>query len=163
MHPIKQSVVIGLSVFALSACSYSDTWLGVTPGISHVGGSASDTTNAFDGTYTGISTNNNSKGNTLATAGGSAKLKCQNFDQPPTLTVINGLAQFEALGVTFSGYVTPQGQLRMHSGYGATVTGQINPAPIDEDFDGQFDAQTHVLNAQLIGACVYRVSLQRTA
>ena len=126
-------------------------------------GRVSDTTNAFDGTYTGISTNNNSKGNTLATAGGSAKLKCQNFDQPPTLTVINGLAQFEALGVTFAGYVTPQGHLVMHSGYGATVTGQINPAPIDEDFDGQYDAQTHALNAQLIGACVYKVSWQRTA
>ncbi len=163
MHQLKQSVVIGFSVLALSACSYSDTWLGATPGISHVAGAASNTTNAFDGTYTGISTNNNSKGNTLATAGGSAKLKCQNFDQPPTLTVTNGLAQFEALGVTFSGYVTPQGQLRMHSGYGATVTGQINSAPIDEDLDGQFDAQTHVLNAQIIGACVYKVSWQRTA
>jgi hypothetical protein len=163
MHPIKQSVVIGFSVLALSACAYSDTWLGATPGVAHVAGVANNTTNAFDGTYTGISTNNSSKGNTLATTGASATLKCQNFDQPPTLTITNGLAQFEALGVTFSGYVTPQGQLRMHSGYGATVTGQINPAPIDEDFDGQFDAQTHVLNAQIIGACVYKVRWQRTA
>jgi hypothetical protein len=163
MHPIKQSVVIGFSVLALSACAYSDTWLGATPGVTHVAGAANNTTNAFDGTYTGISTNNSSKGNSLATTGASATLKCQNFDQPPPLTITNGLAQFEALGVTFSGYVTPQGQLRMHSGYGATVTGQVKPALIDEDLDGQFDAQTHVLNAQIIGACVYKVRWQKTA
>jgi hypothetical protein len=163
MHQMKQAIVIGSSVLALSACAYSDTWLGATPGVTHVAGAANNTTNAFDGTYTGISTNNSSKGNTLATTGATATLKCQNFDQPPTLTITNGLAQFEALGVTFSGYVTPQGQLRMHSGYGATVTGQIKPALIDEDFDGQFDAQTHILNAQIIGACVYKASWQRTA
>jgi hypothetical protein len=131
--------------------------------VTHLAGAANNTTNAFDGTYTGVSINNSSKGNTLATVGASATLKCQNFDQPPTLTVTNGLAQFEALGVTFAGYVTPESHLRMHSGYGATVTGQVKPAPIDEDFDGQFDALTHVLNAQLIGACVYKASWQRTA
>jgi hypothetical protein len=94
------------------------------------------------------------KGNTLAVAG-FGTLKCQSYDQPPTLTVTNGLAQFEALGVKFTGYVTPQGHLRMRSGYGATATGQINATPVDEDFDGEFDGQTHVLNGQVLGACAY--------
>lgn len=159
---MKQSAVIGLSLFVLSACANSDAWLGATPGVSSTGGSAGNTTTAFDGTYTGTAIGNNSKGNTLATAGGTAKLKCQNYDQPPTLTITNGLARFEALGTTFAGYVTPQGHLKMRSGYGATVTGQINPAPADEDFDGQIDTQTRVLNGQVIGACAYNVSWQKT-
>ena len=159
---MKQSLVIGLSLLALSACAGSDTWVGAAPGVSHVGGAASNTTTAFDGTYTGTAIRNNSRGNTLATAGGSAKLKCQNYDQPPTLTITNGFAQFQALGTTFAGYVTPQGQLKMRSGYGATVTGQINPASVDEDFDGQVDAQTHVLKGQVLGACAYNVSWQKT-
>lgn len=51
---MKQSIVIGLSV-AMCACSPTGTtWLGADPnaGATHVGGSAADTTNAFDGTYT---------------------------------------------------------------------------------------------------------------
>ena len=56
--------------------------------------------------------------------GGTSKLKCQSYDRPPTLTITNGFAQFHALGTKFVGYVTPQGQLKMRSGYGATVAGQ---------------------------------------
>jgi hypothetical protein len=40
----------------------------------------------------------------------------QKYEKPPTLTVTNGLAQFQVLGVTFAGYVTPQGRVTMHSG-----------------------------------------------
>jgi len=127
-----------------------------------VGGSAANTTSAFDGTYTGVAIKNNSKGNTLATAG-FGTVKCQNYDQPPTPTVTNGPAQFEVLGVNRTGYVTPQGHPKMHSGYGATLAGQINAAPTDEDFDGQFDGQTHVLNGQILGTCAYNVSWQKTA
>jgi len=79
------------------------------------------------------------------------------------VTVTNGLAQFDALGVTFAGYVTPQGHLTMHSGYGATLIGQAKPALADEDFDGNFDAQTHVLRGRVLGACPYDVAWQRTA
>ena len=87
---------------------------------------------------------------------------CQPFDAPPTLTVTNGLAQFQAMGVTFAGYVTPQGHLTMHSGYGATATGQARPALVDEDFDGNFDAQTHVLHARVASInCTYDVNWQR--
>ncbi|MGH7045898.1 MAG: hypothetical protein ACREE2_05845 [Stellaceae bacterium] len=158
---MKQSAVIGLSLLALSACAYSDAWVGATPGVTRVGGSASNTTTTFDGTYTGIAIGNNSKGNTLATTGGTATLKCQNYDRPPTLTITNGFAQFQALGTTFAGYVTPQGQLNMRSGYGAGVAGQIKPEPVDEDFDGQIDARAHVLKGQVVGACAYNVSWQK--
>ena len=88
---MKQSVVVGLSL-ALSACGYSDAWLGADPGMRHMGGSAANTTNAFDGTYTGIAIQNNSKGSTLAPGGGTGTVKCQNYDEPPKLTVTNGLA-----------------------------------------------------------------------
>lgn len=158
---MKQSLAIGLSLLALSACADSDAWLGATPGVSSTGGAASNTTTTFDGTYTGNAIANNSKRNTLATTGGSATLKCQNYDRPPTLTITNGLARFEALGTTFAGYVTPQGHLKMRSGYGATVNGQINPAPVDENFDGQIDTETHVLNGQVLGACAYNVTWQK--
>ena len=160
---MKQFAVTAMSLLALSACSGSDTWVGATPGVTHVGGSAANTTTAFDGTYTGMTIGNKSKGNTLATSGGTSKLKCQNYDRPPTLTITNGFAQFQALGTTFAGYVTPQGQLKMRSGYGATVTGQISPAPVDENFDGQIDSYTHMLKGQVLGACAYNVSWRSIA
>src|SRR5262252_6239173 len=138
---MQASGMIGLSLLALSASSSPDTWVGASDSDPlHVGGSAANTTSAFDGTYTGVAIKNNSKRNTLATAG-FGTVKCQNYDRPPTLTVTNGLAQFEVLGVKFTGDVTPQGHLKMHSGYGATLAGQIIAGPTDEDFDGQFDGQ----------------------
>jgi hypothetical protein len=159
---MKHSVAIGLSL-ALSACGNSATWLGSEPGRTQVSGSPANTTKAFDGTYRGVAIQNNSKGgNTLAPGGGTGTVKCQNYAEPPTLTVTNGLAQFDALGVRFAGYVTPQGHLKMHTGYGATVAGQIKPVSIDEDFDGDFDAQTHILHGQVLGACAYNVSWQKT-
>ena len=53
----------------------------------------------------------------------------------------NGLAQFQLLNYTFQGYVTPQGHLKMTTGYGHTVEGQI-------DNQGVFRAQG-------LGACAY--------
>jgi hypothetical protein len=88
---MKHSVVIGLSL-ALSACGdytgYSPAWTGADPsaGATHVGGSAENTTNAFDGEYRDLSVQNNSKNNTLAIMGGSAKLKCENY----TGTLLSG-------------------------------------------------------------------------
>ena len=159
---MKHSVMIGLSL-VLSACANPDAWLAAEPGTTQVGGSPANTTNAFDGTYRGIAIQNNSRGgNTLAPGGGTGTVKCQNYAEPPTLTVTNGLAQFDALGVRFAGYVTPQGHLKMHTGYGAAVAGQINPVPIDEDFDGNFDAQTRILHAQVLGVCAYNASWQKT-
>ena len=120
---MKHSVVIGLSLVVLSACTgNSQQWLGADPsaGPTHVAGSAENTTNAFDGEYRDLSVANNSKGNTLAIMGGQATLKCQGYtgNEFPPLTISNGLARFEAMGIHFAGYVTPQGHLRMTSGYG---------------------------------------------
>src|SRR5215471_7436858 len=120
---MRYSVVIGLSL-TLAACGSTtgSQWLGADPsaGPTHVAGSARNTTNAFDGEYRDLSVQNNSKGNTLAPGGGTGTVKCQNYtgDQFPPLTVTNGLASFEAMGVHFVGYVTPRGHLKMTSGYG---------------------------------------------
>ena len=43
------------------------------------------------------------------------------------LTIRNGLAQAQGLGLTFQGYVTPQGALAMQSDRGQTFQGQIGP------------------------------------
>jgi hypothetical protein len=59
--------------------------------------------------------------------------------------------QFQALGVTFAGYMTPQGHLRMSSGYGPTV-------------DADFDAQTRTLRGRANSVnCRYDVAWQKTA
>src|SRR5215831_3766972 len=168
---MKHGIVIGL--LALSACTGSTgsnplntPWLGANPSAAvSVGGSAANTTNAFDGTYIGVSITTAGSGQSGPKTGpGTTRAPtCQNYDKPPTLTVTNGLAQFEALGVIFAGYVTPQGHLTMHSGYGATVIGQAKPALVDEDFDGDFDAQTHVLHGRVLGGCSYDVRWQRVA
>jgi hypothetical protein len=167
---MKHSVVIGLSLI-LAACGgytgYSSQWAGADPsaGATRVAGSAENTTNAFDGEYRDMSVQNNSKNNTLPIMGGSATPKCESYtgNEFPPLTITNGLARFDAMGVHFAGYVTPQGHLKMSSGYGATVSGQIKEVPVDEDFDGHFDSQTHVLHGKVTGACAYNVAWQRTA
>jgi hypothetical protein len=164
---MKHIIVIGF--LALSACAGSagttGQWLGATPGagLTQVGGSPANTTKTFDGTYTGISIKTAGGGSAgPRTVGTTVNPPCQQFDKPPTVTVSNGLTQFDALGVTFAGYVTPQGHVTMHSGYGATGTGQVKPVLVDEDFDGDFDAQTHVLHGRVLGACSYDVAWQRT-
>ncbi len=53
---MKHSIVLGLSL-AMFACSPTGaTWMGLDPNAAatHVGGSAANTTAAFDGTYRGI-------------------------------------------------------------------------------------------------------------
>ena len=161
-----------ISLLAMVACttqqsstdSLSAPWTGAgqNAGPARVGGSAANTTTAFDGTYQGIANRSAS----IAGAGKKAfeptTTGCQPFNAPPTLTVTNGLAQFQAMGVTFAGYVTPQGHLTMHSGYGATATGQARPASVDQDLDGNFDTQTHVLRARVSSInCTYDVNWQR--
>ena len=74
-------------------------------------------------------------------------MKCANYsgNEFPPLTVTNGLAKFDAMGVYFAGYVTPQGHLRMTSGYGATVSGNVKEIPVDEDFDGGLRRHTNLV------------------
>jgi hypothetical protein len=116
---------------------------------SYASGSAANTTTAFDGTYAGVSTQNISRGNTLDVAGGNAPITCQDYSALPSLTIHNGLAQFQLLNYTFQGYVTPQGHLKMDSGYGQTI-------------DGQIDNQG-VYRAQGVGACAYTATWRKSA
>ena len=104
---------------------------------------------AFDGTYTGVATQNISQGNTLDVAGGNAPITCQNYGVPPPLTIHNGLAQFQLLNYSFQGYVTPQGHLKMDAGYGQVI-------------DGQMDNQG-VYRAQGVGACAYTATWRKSA
>ena len=161
-----------ISLLTMVACatqqsstdSLSAPWAGAgqNAGPTHVGGSAASTTTAFDGTYRGLSNRSASTAGSGKKAFEPTTTGCQPFDAPPTLTVTNGLAQFQAMGVTFAGYVTPQGHLTMHSGYGATLTGQAQPASVDEDLDGDFDTQTHILRARVASInCTYNVNWQR--
>ena len=152
-----------ITLFAMVACTQqpppsaqgtlTQQWLGGGTGPTVVGGSASDTTPAFDGTYKGIPRAKSEGGGSAGpkVTGGSTAPACQRFDQPPTMTITNGLAQFQALGVTFAGYVTPQGHLRMTSGYGPT-------AEVD------FDPQTNTFGGQAFSVnCRYDVAWQKTA
>src|SRR5215471_14909631 len=59
-----------------------------------------------------------------ASASGSG---CPNFPVAPSLTIRNGVAQFAALYLTYQGYVTPQGEVRMQTPEGRTFVGQIDP------------------------------------
>ena len=78
---------------------------------------AANTTTAFDGTYRGLAI----RGDSGAGPGLQAvdpSTGCQPFTVPPTMTITNGLAQFQAVGAIFAGYVTPQGSLRLETGRG---------------------------------------------
>src|SRR6516165_12378941 len=95
------------------------------------------TTTYYDVTYIGSFTQNQS-------ASGSG---CPNFPVAPALTIRNGVAQFAALDLTYQGYVTPQGEVRMQTPEGRTFVGQIDPYG--------------VLRGRTTGNCVYDATWQR--
>lgn len=114
-------------------------------------GSPNNTTSAFDGTYVGVSLQNLSPaGSTLSLTGTSAPVPCPNYDVPP-LTISHGLAQFGVpeLGLIFQGYVTPQGELPLRSGYGQTYTGHI-------------DSQG-MITGKGVGTCAYAVTWRKSS
>jgi hypothetical protein len=89
------------------------------------------------------------QGKQLDVAGGNTPIYCPNYGTAPPVTIHNALAQFQALSLyTFQGYVTPQGHLKMDSGKGQTIEGQI-------DDQG-------VLRAQGLGACAYNATWIRS-
>ena len=101
-------------------------------------------TSAFDGTYVGVSAENNSTGNTLAggralTQGYAGAKSCTTFRAPARLTITNGRARVRWGDRTLEGQVTPQGVLTMSTGYG-------------QRFDGRIDDQ-HVVKGQVVGYC----------
>jgi hypothetical protein len=144
---MKQSILVGLSALALGACTPQPSpqmgagTQSVVP-TAYAAGSPGNTTSAFDGTYTRGTAQNISKGKELDVAGGNAPIYCPNNGPVPPVAIHNGLAQFQVLNLyTFQGYVTPQGHLKMDSGKGQTIEGQI-------DDQG-------VLRARGAGACAY--------
>jgi hypothetical protein len=110
--------------------------------------SSANTTNAYDGTYTGVSVQNMSGTSALAESGDGLST-CVNYGVPPALTISNGLAQFQAHNVTFQGYVTPQGGLTMWTGLGHKLEGHI---------DNQY-----ALSGRLVEHCTYNLSWQRSS
>ena len=121
---MKRLCLLGISLLAISACA-SQTYPppaavpAAQPAASSVGSQA-NTTNAFDGDYGSAVAKNVTPG-------------CPNFlNAPFGLVIRNGFAQFQGsglqgAGLTFQGYVNPQGQLSMISQQGQTFQGQIDP------------------------------------
>ena len=79
-------------------------------------------TSAFDGTYVGVSAENNSSGNTLA--GGRARTQgyararaCTSFRAPARLTITNGRARVRWGDRTLEENAAPDGSLTMSTGY----------------------------------------------
>ena len=151
----------GIALVAMVACTPQEQspqgtltqhWLGATPGGPPVkiAGSPNNTTMAFAGTYSGVSQRSHSAAGAGLKSREPTSPGCQQFDAPPTLTIANGLAQLQALDVTFAGYVTPQGHLAMDSGYGPTV---------NADFDPQ---QPGILHGQAVSVnCRYNLTWQK--
>ena len=152
----------GIALVAMVACmpqeqspqgTLSQHWLGGGPGGEAViAGSTNNTTTAFDGTYSDLSERSHSADGSGLKSREPTTPSCQQFEVPPALTITNGLAKFQALDVTFAGYVTPQGHLKMDSGYGPTVN-----ADFDTGTPGMLHGQAVSVN------CRYNVTWQKTA
>jgi hypothetical protein len=102
-------------------------------------------TSAFDGTYVGVSAENNSSGNTLAggrarTQGYAGARSCTTFRAPARLTIANGRARVRWGDRTLDGNVAPDGSPTMSTGYG-------------QRFDGRIEGQQ--IKGQLVGYCAY--------
>jgi len=135
---LKRSFLLCVSTLAVAACAPQQPPPPATaaaPG--YAAGTPVATTTYYDGTYIGSFTQNMS-------ASGSG---CPNFPVAPALTIRNGVAQFAALDLTYQGYVTPQGDVRMQTPAGQTFVGHIDPQ--------------YVLTGQTTGSCVYNASWQR--
>jgi hypothetical protein len=151
---MRQLLLSGISLLAVAACAPPTpppavAGQAITP-VSYVSGSAANTTRAFDGTFTGLSVQNVA-GGSITPGASTASVNCPNYTVAslPALTISNGLAQFQAIGLTFQGYVTPHGGLAMNSGVGQTFRGQIE--------------SRNVLSGQVLGRCAYNLSWQKTA
>jgi hypothetical protein len=129
---MRRFFLLSVPVLAIAACAPQQP-----PPPPAAAASLSNTTTYFDGTYVGSFTENLS-------ASGSG---CPNFPVAPALTIRNGVARFAALDLTYQGYVTPQGDVRMQTPDGRTFVGHIDPH--------------YVLTGQTTGSCVYNASWQR--
>ena len=151
---MKQLFLLGISLLAVSACAPPSpppavAGQAITP-VSYASGSSPNTTRAFDGAFTGLA-GRSVAGGSITPGASTASVNCPNYTASslPPVTISNGLAQFQAIGLTFQGYVTPQGGLAMSSGVGQT-------------FQGQIDSR-NVLSGQVLGRCAYDLSWQKSA
>jgi hypothetical protein len=106
---------------------------------------------SFDGTYVGVSAENNSSRNTLAGGHGRAQgyagaRSCQDFRAPARLTITGGRALVRWGDHTLEGYAAPDGSLTMTTGYG-------------QRFDGRIDAQQ--IKGELVGYCAYTLTWRK--
>ena len=79
---MKQSVLVGLSVLALAACTPQPSpqmGAGTQPA-AYAAGSPGNTTSGFDGTYIGGTIQNISQGKELDVAGGNAPKYCPSWN-----------------------------------------------------------------------------------
>ena len=144
-------------VLLLAACTAQPSVppTGATPAAqaatpaSYAGGSAANTTMAFNGTWIGGPVQNRSKGSALP-GGGEGFSTCPDY-APQNMTISDGLARFSALnrGSIYEGYVTPQGALEMQNGLGARFIGQIG--------------SNNVARGRIIGTCVYELTWRKSA
>ena len=139
---MKQSFLLGVSLLAVSACAPQPPPppTAVAPAAQqavYAAGAPASATTTYDGTYEGSFAQN-------VSAPGS---QCPNYRVAPVLTINNGVARFAALDLSFQGYVTPQGELRMQAPTGQTFVGQIDPY--------------YVLRGHVAGNCVYDATWQR--
>src|SRR5271169_5264288 len=118
---MRQLFLSGISLLAVAACAPpapppAVAGQAITP-VSYASGSSANTTRAFDGTFTGLAVRNVA-GGSITPGASTASVNCPNYtvSSLPPVTISNGLAQFQAIGLTFQGYVTAQGGLAMSSG-----------------------------------------------
>jgi hypothetical protein len=109
-------------------------------------------TTAYDGTYVGVSAENNSRGNTLAggrdrTVGYAGSRGCRTFRAPARLTIVNGVAQARWGEYTLRGSPTADGRLTMRTGFG-------------QKFEGRIDGRSMV-EGQLVGYCAYKLTWRK--
>jgi hypothetical protein len=133
-YQMKQSFLLGISLIAISACTPQPP---PPTAVAPPGQQPASATTFYDGTYEGSFAQN-------VSAPGS---QCPNYRVAPVLTINNGVARFAALDLSFQGYVTPQGDLRMQAPTGQTFVGQIDPY--------------YVLRGRVAGNCVYDATWQR--
>jgi hypothetical protein len=112
---------------------------------------AAPSTGTLDGTYVGVSAENNSSGNTLG--GGRARSQgyagarsCRDFRAPARLTITGGHARVRWGDYTLEGNAAPDGSLTMTTGYG-------------QRFDGRVDGRE--IKGQLVGYCAYSLSWRK--
>ena len=124
---MRRFYLLSVPVLAIAACAPQQP----PPPTTAATEAQPQTTTFFDGTYNGSFTQN------LSAPGSN----CPNFPVAPYLTIQNGVARFAALDITYQGYVTPQGEVRMQSPSGQTFVGHID--------------SYYTLTGQTTGSCVY--------